>query len=262
MSWAAQRRFFILLIIGAIVAAFLAVVFVAALYKTPSCADGVTNQEENGVDCGGPCKYLCTALQQQPTVLFTKVLDNGAGRTDVIALVENKNTDAAAKNVPYSITLYGADQVFIQKIDGSFDLPPGATEPIYVPGVDAQAGEQKVVSAFLDIAASAPKWFAMATGQYSAPTVVSTTQTGTETAPRIEAILENSSGYPLTNVRAIVLVYDTYRNVIAASATVVPRIPAQGQSTALFTWTGSFAGVPSAIEVVPIIPLPVQTGLP
>jgi len=256
MSWAAQRRFFILLIIGLAVVAFLAMVFIASFYKTPSCADGVANQEENGIDCGGPCKYLCAELQQPPTVLFTKVLDNGAGRTDVIALVENKNTNAGAKNVPYSITLYGADQLFIQKIDGSFDLPPGATEPIFVSGVDAQGGEQKIVSAFLDIPASAPKWFAVTAAQRVVPTVVRATQTGTELAPRIEAILANSSGYPLVNVRAIVLVYNAQRDVIAASETVVPTISAQGQSTALFTWNSSFSDMPASIEVVPIILLP------
>ena len=72
MSWAARRRFFILLILGAVVAAFIAILSIATLYKSPTCTDGVENQGEAGIDCGGPCSFLCTDLQHPPTVLFTK----------------------------------------------------------------------------------------------------------------------------------------------------------------------------------------------
>lgn len=254
MSWAARRRFFILLILGVVIVAFLAIVLISAIYKTPSCTDGVQNQDEAGIDCGGPCAYLCTTEVQAPIVLFTKVLQNGDGRSDVVAMVENKNSNAAAKNVPYSITLYGSDQLFIQKIDGTVDLPPRATEPIYIPGV--ASGEQKVASAFLEIVPSDMKWFTMTADSRTVPKVLSTVQSGTESAPRIEAILANPSGFPLTNIRIIVFVYDAHKDVIAASETVVPIIPAQGQSTATFTWNNAFSVALASMEVEPIIKLP------
>lgn len=254
MSWAARRRFFILLIVGAVVVVFLTAMFIAAFTKAPSCTDGVTNGSEAGIDCGGSCAHLCTALVQPPTVLFTKAIQNGAGRTDIVASIENKNADAAAKNVPYRITLRGAGQVLIQEVSGTLDLPPGVTVPVFIPGI--ASGKQAVVSAFLDIAPSSPEWFALATDLRIVPTVSNTTQGGSTDAPRIEAILANGSASTLTNVQVIVLVRDTYKNVIAASKTIVPVIPAQGKATATFTWNNAFSGVPASIEVVPIIPLP------
>lgn len=254
MSWAARRRFFILLIIGGIIAAFLAVVAVAAFYKAPSCVDNVQNQDEGGIDCDGSCPYLCAARQQPPTVLFTKALMNSAGRIDIIASVENKNADVAAKDVPYRVALYGADRVLIQEVTGTVDLPPGASVPIFIPGI--VSGKQTVTGVFLSIDASSPRWFRMASDPRIVPTVVTTKPGGTTTMPRFESILVNSSVVTLANVSAIILVRNDKGDVIAASSTVVPSIPAQGQATATFTWNSAFSSAPASIQVVPIIPLP------
>jgi hypothetical protein len=253
MNWAARRRFIILLIIGSVVIAFLATVFIATLSKAPSCADGVQNQGEAGVDCGGPCPYLCSALEQSPTVLFTKAIPNGAGRTDIVASVENKNADAAAKNVPYKITLYGTGQALIQEVTGTLDLPPATKVPIYVPGINS--GKQTVVRAFLTITAE-PQWYALPANTLRVPLVSNTGQDGTTDAPRIEAILTNPTALPFNNVQVLVIVHDINGDVIAASETVISSISAQGQATATFTWNSAFPGTPTAIEVVPIIPLP------
>jgi len=254
MSWAAGRRFVILLIVGAVAVAFVTIIGVATFYKAPSCTDGVQNQGEAGIDCGGPCSRLCTVLVQPPTVLFTKAINNGAGRIDVIAQVENKNATAAARNVPFRVSLYGSDQTLIQSITGSLDLPPGTIISVFVPGIPS--GKQTVVNAFLDISPSSPQWFSMPADTRIVPTVSNTRQGGTISSPRIEAMLMNQSITVLTNVKVIVLVHNEKGDVIAASSTVVPAIPAQGQATATFTWNAEFPGIPASIEVVPVIPLP------
>ena len=254
MSWAARRRFIISLIIGAVIVAFLVTVLIATFYKTPSCTDGVANGDETGIDCGGSCMYLCTEQMQSPTVLFTKAFENGAGRTDIIASVENKNLHSAPKHFPYNITFYGANQLLIQEVTGMLDLPPGATAPIYVSGVTA--GKQKVVNAFLDIASSSPRWFTFVPDTRIVPIVSNMTQGGTSDEPRVEATLTNPSVTVLTNVQVVVFVRSENKDIIAASKTIVPFIPAQGQATATFTWNTAFTRSPASIEVVPIIPLP------
>lgn len=254
MSWAARRRFIILLIMGAVAGAFLAVILTATFYKTPSCADNTQNQGETGVDCGGSCPYLCIAQLQPPTVLFTKAVGNGAGRTDIIALVENKNATAAAKNVPYRVQLYGSDRLLVREISGALDLPPGATQPVFIPG--AASGTHLIANAFLDIDPSAPRWFTASVDVRTIPSVSGTKRGGTLDSPRIDAVLENRGINPLTHVRAVVLVRDEQGSVVAASQTVVPVIPAGGRATAIFTWRGAFSAAPSSIEVIPTASLP------
>lgn len=241
--------------IGATAVAFLAVVLIATFTKAPSCSDGAQNQGETGIDCGGPCPYLCTAQMQPPKVLFARALGNGAGRTDIIALVENKNAGAAAKDVPYRAQLHNAKGLLIQEVSGTLDLPPGATVPVFIPGVFS--GRQTVANdAFLNIAASSPNWFSMDASSQSVPLVSDQKPSGTTNAPRIEATLTNPGPVALTNVRTVVLVRNADGNVIAASATVVPAIRAQGTAPAIFTWNNAFSDTPASIEVVPIIPLP------
>ena len=254
MSWAARRRFIILFILGAVAVAFIAIVGIATFSKAPSCSDGVQNQGEDSIDCGGPCPYLCVEEQHAPTVLFTKAIPNGAGRTDVIASIENINAAAAAKNVPYTITLYGAGQVYVQQVTGTLDLPPASTVPVFVPGISS--GNQKTIRAFLTIASSSPDWFTMRGDSRARPIVVNTTIGGATSTPRIDATLGNSGVTPLTNVRTIVLVRDEHGEVIAASQTIVPTIPAQGEATATFTWNSAFPSAPARIEVLPVILLP------
>lgn len=254
MSWAARRRLLILFIVGAVIIAFLTVVVIATFTKAPSCSDNLQNQGEDGIDCGGPCAYLCSVLQQPPTVLFTQAIGNGVGRTDVVASVENKNATAAARNVPYRVTLYGKGQILIQTVTGTVDLPPGATVPIFVPGITS--GNQDVLNAFLTIDPSSPNWFVMTRDPRILPTISNIRLGGTAGTPRIEATFSNQDFSKLANVRAIVLVHNPQGSVIAVSSTIVPAIAAQGQAIATFTWNHAFSDVPASIAVVPIVPLP------
>lgn len=260
MSWAARRRFFILLIIGLVIAAFLSIVLISTIYKTPTCSDGVQNQGEAGVDCGGPCSALCTAQEIPPTTLFTKAITNSSGRTDVVALVENKNAGAAAKNVRYAIALYDTHHALVQTVVGTLDLPPASTQVVYVPG--AVVGKQ-IDTAFLSIASTSPAWYTLPFDPRIVPVVSNVKQEGTLTAPRVTATITNKTVVPLSNVKLVALVRSSTGEVIGVSQTVVPSVPAQGDAGATFTWNEPFSGVATVLQVVPVIPLPAgQAGLP
>lgn len=253
MGWAERRQFFIMLIAGAVIIAAIAVVLIATISKAPSCSDGIQNQGEQGIDCGGPCPYLCTATLEPPTVLYTQVFMNGTDRADAIASVENKNARAAAKAVPYTLSVYGTDQVLLQSVRGTFDLAPGATVPVYVPNIPT--GGKTAASAFLVITEpGALAWQTMSVPPL--PTVSGVKLIGTATAPRVVATLTNVDTLPRTNVRVVVLIHGAGDTVIAASSTVVPQVPPQGQATATFTWNTAFRSTPLSIEVVPIATLP------
>jgi len=254
MTWAGRRQLLTFSIIGAIVVAIVAVVLIATLYQSPTCTDGKQNQSEEGIDCGGSCPYLCTASVEAPTVLFTKALPNGEGRTDIIAFVENKNATAAAKAVSYTIALYGFDQTLIQSVSGTLDLPPLATMPIFLTGV--ASGRAAVGTAFLAIDPSAVSWYSLPGDPRILPTVLATTLTGSTDSPRVTTSLTNPDVRPMSNIRIIAIVRDASGNAIAASQTLVSSIPPQGAATATFTWNAPFVGVPVSIQVIPVIPLP------
>lgn len=254
MPWAARRRLIISIIVGAVAVSFLSVIFIATLYKAPSCTDNTQNQGEAGIDCGGPCPYLCTDQTLAPTVLFTKAVPSTGGRIDIAASIENKNPNAAAKAVPYRVQLYGTDRLPVADISGTVDLPPGATVPIYIPA--ASTGRQTVANAFLTIDPSAIRWYAVSRDPRIVPSVSDISENDTGGTPRITATLSNGSVSPLGNVQVVVFVRDVAQNIIAASQTIVPIIPPQNSAIATFTWNSPFATTSAQIEVTPVIPLP------
>lgn len=258
MLWATRRRILVLIVLGALVAASGAILVISATYQTPSCTDGVQNQNETGVDCGGACRYVCTALVAAPTVRYTKTVSNGAGRIDVVASIENTNHDAAARAVPYRLRLYATDGHIVRETTGTIDLLPERTQLLFLPGL-ASASEM-VRTAFLEIAPTSPKWFTLAADAVIAPRISSPTLGGSLNAPRVQATLENLTPTDVTDIPLVVVVRNADGTIMGASSTVVPLLPAQGKATATFTWSGAFPETVTAIEVSPLLALP--EGLP
>lgn len=225
------------------------------LYAAPSCQDGKRNQEEQGIDCGGPCSAVCTSRAAAPTTIFTSLIRNKTGRVDLISSVENKNGEASAKNVPYRVTLHTATGEKVRELSGSLDLPPHTVVPIFIPGVTTDS--EGVARAFLTVDASAPRWVTTPSDPRNMPRVVVAPIGGVPEAPRVSATLTNSSLVPIVGLPVVVFVRDSSTgNVVAASRTIVPRIDPQKSATAIFTWNEPFATSSVRVEVTPVVPLP------
>ncbi len=138
MNWASGRRLIILafVLLLALIVAGAAAYF--ALNKAPSCTDGKMNGGETGIDCGGPCARQCTADVQAPTVSFAVPIQVGS-RTDLVAYVVNQNRDAAAKGAKFHVEFRDASGNLLATKDGTIDLLPGSTAPLYIPNAYAGA---------------------------------------------------------------------------------------------------------------------------
>ncbi|HEX2792504.1 MAG TPA: FxLYD domain-containing protein [Candidatus Paceibacterota bacterium] len=252
MSWASKRRFIVFSIVGAFIAAVLAILLISIFYQAPSCTDRKQNQDETGIDCGGSCSYLCTASVGKATPRFARYFSPQQGRTDVIAYVDNPNSRAAAVGVRYTVELYAMDNTVVAKKEGILELPPSATVPVYVPNFFS--GYQEVKQAFLTIDADSFRWFPYEDDRivpiYRNDAVV----TGTD-RPRVTATLENPSAYPLRDITVIATLFDASGNAFSASQTVVPYLAPQASANATFTWNEPFPSVPVRIDVVPVVPL-------
>jgi hypothetical protein len=251
--WGSRRQTLILLIIAIVIGAGVALTLIATLYHAPSCTDNKQNQGEEGIDCGGPCTYLCTAGESAPYVEFVRQLSPSPGRTDVIAYVENRNATAAAKGAKYTITLYGTDNLVVAQKSGTVDLPPKALVPIFVPNF--YSGYQTVARAFLEFDDASFKWYRYEDTRPVLPaTDITLAQAGA--APRVTANIGNPTALPLFRIPVVVTVFDADGNAIAASASVLPQIPAMGTAPAIFTWNAAYSASAAREDVVPIVPLP------
>ncbi len=251
MSWALRRRLIVIGLIAAVIAGALSYLYFGYIRSAPSCMDHTQNHGEEGIDCGGTCTYLCTASESAPSVRFVRPVSPAPGRTDVIAYVDNPNTNAAAKDLHFTVELYDAQNVLVAKKDGALDLPPAATVPVFIPNL--ATGNAQVAHAFLTLDTPEHEWYRYQDTR-TIPTVSDVSLTpGQE--PRITAVAHNPSARPIDSTVFVVTLFNGEGNAIAASRTVA-SLPAQGTAQLVFTWPNPFPGDVSRVEVNPVVPLP------
>lgn len=253
MSWAAQRRLIILAIVGVVLLLVIGGIAFLIFNKPASCVDGKQNQNEEGIDCGGSCGYLCTASVVPPVVSFVREFSQANGRTDVIAYLKNPNPSAAAKNVRYTVELYSVSRAVIAKKDGVVDLAPGVEIPVFLPNF--YSGTEAVDRAFLSLDASSYGWF-----RYDAPLQIPVVKdahlSGNTDAPRVLATVINPFVSSLRGIKLVATVFNAEGNAIAASQTVVAELAAQASTEVVFTWNAPFTDAVSRIDVRPVVVLP------
>lgn len=250
MSWASRRQLIIVSIILAVIAALVASVVIAIVYETPSCSDRKQNQDETGVDCGGSCARLCAADALAPRIDFVRHFTNQQGRTDAIAYVTNPNRTGAIDDARFTVEVYGTDGTVLARSEGTVDLAPGATVPVYLPNVFS--GNLPVARVFLT-------FDTVAVDRYEDTRIIprynnDALLTGAG-SPRVSASFTNPSAYPLRDIPVVATVFDASGNAIAATQTLLAELPPQGVAEVVFVWNEPFSAAPARIDVVPIVEL-------
>lgn len=249
MTWAAQRKLIILAVVVVLLLSVAGATWYFFFREAPSCVDNKQNQDEEGIDCGGMCTYLCSAQEADPSVRFVRAFSPVPGRTDVIAYVDNPNSDAAARQAPYTIELYDDQNVLVVKTEGVADLPARSTEPIFVPNLFSGSG---VVShAFLTFSKDKTKWV-----RASAPPKTLEAQNIVYTPgenPRVTAEIHNFTANERKRVYLVATLFGEDGKALMASATIIDTLPAQGNSSVVFTWPAPITETVARVEIIPIL---------
>lgn len=251
MSWASRRQLIIVSIIIAIAVALIAAVAIAIFYDTPSCTDRKQNQDETGIDCGGSCARVCVAEAIAPSADFTRVLTQQQGRVDVISYIENPNRGVAVANARYTIELYDAKGIVVARKEGSIDLPPASTVPVYVSNI--YRATLTGARAFLTFDPTSLV-FVKYTDRRIIPRYNNDAAV-TGVVPRITASFSNPSAEVVRDIPVIATVFDASGNAIAATQTLLSELPSQGIAQVIFVWNEPFSAAPARIDVVPVVPL-------
>ncbi|OGY68656.1 MAG: hypothetical protein A2586_01680 [Candidatus Harrisonbacteria bacterium RIFOXYD1_FULL_40_9] len=115
-----------------IISAISYVVYVALLEGPVSCVDGVRNQKEEDIDCGGPC-MSCVQKHAIPLKAeIVRVIPFGA-RVFAILTFINPNTALGADRFDYIIEVHDTNDVLIHSETHSSFLYAGETKIIAEP---------------------------------------------------------------------------------------------------------------------------------
>ena len=246
-SWASKRRFlYIAGIIGFFILALSYPIF-SFFYNPPSCIDGIQNQNETGIDCGGSCEAVCKSETVAPVILWSQELEVKPGQYDAVAHIENPNIGAGISNIHYSFKLYDENGILIAEREGNTFINPNERATIFEGAINT--GKRTPVRTFFEFTTQ-PRWTKVENKQ---PVLSVTNQVFTDDGikPKLKAKLGNDLLDEITNITIVALIFDENDNVIAASKTGVDSLLPQSSKIISFIWPQTLKTDPTRIEIVP-----------
>ena len=250
-SWSSKRKFTYGSIVVLALIIFVGIPIFYFTYKAPTCSDRKQNGDETGVDCGGSCVRLCQNSFITPNIVwggakFEKVLD---GYYNASALIENKNINGSALNVPYKISRYDDQGILIVERNGTVTLYAHRNSLAFESMIPV--GRRIPAKATFEWL-QAPNWF-KSHDALGGLVIINKSYNEDKTGSSLNVTIVNNTLFPYNNLSVSVILYDGSDNVIGFSRTNIDSISPNGRETAPFTWSIDRKGTVKTIDVVPII---------
>ena len=225
------------------------VIYFKFIKKTPTCFDGVLNQDERNVDCGGVCQKICLDEAKPIVVQFERFFESAPGVFMAVAQVENVNQQAHVKKAPYAFRVYDKEGVLLEERKGVAFIPPSATFPILEYSIYAGERIPAKVSFYFEDNLLWEK------GNIVLPKIELVNQSFTEgeSSVALRADVVSKEVYAIKNLKAIALIYDTKNNVRRSSSTVIAELGPKGKSEFAFMWNEAFDFEVGKADIVPIL---------
>ena len=99
-----------------------------------TCFDGIKNQKEQEVDCGGSCE-ICQPAKEPLKIIFQEFISTIENNFDLIAEIRNLNSDWGVSSFEYNFDLYNESGRLILSREGSAYILPQETKYIIEPRV-------------------------------------------------------------------------------------------------------------------------------
>jgi len=122
MSWRIRRQFVVVLVVltpFVLIGYFL----VLKLLPTPTCFDNRKNQEERGIDCGGPCIPCELRNPEQLEIFWVHLVPVRKNIYDVAVFLRNPNEVLSSSDLEYEFSLFDEVGLVTIKTGHTFILP-------------------------------------------------------------------------------------------------------------------------------------------
>ncbi len=250
MSWSSNRKtiytgsFALLFIIMA------GTFYYLFIYEAPSCEDGVQNQDEQGVDCGGVCPIVCSFATVDPVLLWTRSFEVSEGIYNVAALVENPNAKVEAFGVPYSFKIYDKDNILVAERRGRVDIPARGIIPIFERTIIVGERTPSRSPSF-----EFTRDFEWISSDREQPllSVKEKVLTEKDGLTRLDVVIKNETVRTVEDIEVTGILSDRGGNVIAVSQTIIDSISKNNLDSIVFTWPGLLSEETSKVEVIILV---------
>lgn len=225
----------------------------ASFLKAPeTCSDGLMNQNETMIDCGGVCGGSC---QEQVAALPMQIMETSfiyvdPGHSDVLVKVYNPNDAYGSSNLSYTVSLKDAQGNIVgQKTDTSFVLPK---ETKYLMQVSV---ETRAAAVSADVSIDAVDWKLLSAYQEKPVLNIGFKRYGPVSSGvgfgQVDGTLSNESGFDFQTIRVMVVLRDVNKKPIAINKTEMRTVIAGDRRDFRLIWPTYFAGEVNSVEAEP-----------
>lgn len=248
MSWAPRRKWTYATVFVVLILLFVAIPIYKTAYVAPTCFDGVKNQEEEGIDCGGPCTLLCSNTFSPPKVVWTRFDQTALNTYNVGAYIVNPNTSGFIERISYEFSFYDEHGLLIATRKGFTSIPPKQNVLVFESAIrPGLATPNTAVFSFTEDL----KWLRAK----KSPVLVTTNSVLEDygNGSLLTAEIKNLETKAVSNVEIGAIIYDKEENAIAFSRTVVDGIGPNTNKKISFTWPKILKERSARIEIIPVV---------
>ncbi|MCA9365343.1 VWA domain-containing protein [Candidatus Kaiserbacteria bacterium] len=243
--WAFWRRVQYGFIYLTIIFSLIMVVYYLYFYKAPTCFDGIRNNQEEGIDCGGGCLPICSFKVIPPVVTWAESFKIVEGQYNAVAYIENQNELAATEKLKYTFKFYDANNNLITERKGVTVLPPNSTYPIFEGRINTDLAVIKRTEIELE---PVNLWLPATIGrnQFRSTDIK---LSGADDKPRLDVIMENTTLYEAENIVVVATIFNSVGTPLTASETLIDRFAGESRKNIVFTWPQPISKTVRSCEV-------------
>ncbi len=222
MNYRFRKQLFIIILFLVVIAAIATAFYFLKIRKAATCFDGIQNQNEKDVDCGGICALSCELLTIKPIeISWAKFISLENESYDLVASINNPNPNFGVSNLKYTFKIY----------DVSGNKSKGRSNPSYIlanghkyvieGGVDVGQAVGKVE---LTIETVAQKDWSRINEEYRAPNIYVMNRefsmmSNPPGASQITGLIKNDSTFDFNSIDVSVLLFDSDKKIIGVNKT-------------------------------------------
>lgn len=240
----------------AIIISVYAVLFTLLIFRVYSwlspeatCFDGVKNQNEQEVDCGGICPKACEKIEVQAlSVSRSGAVSSGiAGKYDFYAEVTNPNAIFGSKKFDYLIDFKDSSGQVIASRKGSSFILPGERKYVVENNIDSAHA-----AASFNFEISNPEW-AEFNDYYEKPNIQIVNKnynkiSGGAGFSEAVGLLKNESTFDFEIIKIQVILKDNDGNIVALNSTQMKTVKSGEERDFKVFWPNSFSGTVGNME--------------
>jgi hypothetical protein len=215
----------------------------------PTCSDGVKNQKEEGIDCGGPCSEKCEKIPEVKNIQVIEkyILATSEGQYDVLIKISNPNSQFGISDFDYTLDLMDGDGKIVGRSEGTSFILPNQTKYILAFNLASASKPND-----LNFKIRSFKWTNFS--EYEEPLVqvyakeFNLVGTGSNFAT-LKARIKNLSDYDFRNITVKAVIRNEQDIPVALNQTNVNGVKVNEEREVVFNWASGFNIGPDAPKI-------------